>query len=448
MTLKVLTAAVALACGLALSAAGRTPVWKLEGEERLPGALPYVAHLDLTANGRGNAVAVWSACEGPTRNVETGTSCRELHSATRSPRGVWRILPAHVSAGWLSHPQVTIGPRGDATALWIGRSANGRELFAVAKPRDRHHWSAPEQLTQACDLVRPFEVGTNRRGAIAVAWICRAASGNLTLAARVRVGDGRWGDTHLLATAPVAFADLVVAVHESGDADVAWSECGDNGPCQLRTVTYAANDRSWGPTQSIQTADSPVGLSLAVGPAGRAFLAWWTRLLDSERLAVQVAVRPPGSAWDPPVTVATPPGPADLFAPAAVHSLSLASAGRALAVAWGERIKTKARVQLDSGRWTPVRTLSLASQSPRLAATARGQLLLSWLSTDATLRMASAAPGSANWATMDAPSRDRVPGPLSGSEGQTYDVTAFGRTPLAAWIAVDRRRHVVRFARR
>ena len=189
----------------------------------------------------GRAALVWEERVGDRGSVA---------AATRRPDGTW--TPATRLSGSMEsarEPDVAIGPRGDATAVWIGEDTGGVGAFA-AESVAGGPWSPAIRLGTGDDtpreLSRPERAETGadvavlpNREALAVWSVFDDGTNRVRLA--TRSADGSWRTPIDLSAARNESGGAQVAALAGGGGIVAWEEV-DGGLLRVRTVRVGAGD--------------------------------------------------------------------------------------------------------------------------------------------------------------------------------------------------------------
>jgi hypothetical protein len=271
-------------------------------------------------------------------------------------------LFASVRRGGTWRPAVRLGRQ---TGRWFLRTGVGvvstRRVVVVAWVRQHPSrpwqlwtrlWSGGHELTRLVDSGEGLDAPrlvTTRKGSVALGWekfgVVRVV---------VRRADGAWTDPRDLAAAGMLLA--LAGGPASDSALVAWSS--------LTPPTFQAYAADLGDEGTVDHVERLAGdmdrAAAAVGPAGRAVLAW--RAVGGRRgrtAVVKAVTRGVRGRWSAPIALSRSwriPSPSS--PPAAAFTAD----ARAV-VAWGREGVVQARV-LSSGRWSPARDLVGTRRSP------------------------------------------------------------------------------------
>lgn len=195
--------------------------------------------LAVTPDGR--AALVWEERVGDRGSVA---------AATRRLDGTW--TPATSLSGSMEsarEPDVSIGPRGDAVAVWVGEDSGGVGTFA-AESVAGGPWSPAVRLGTGDDISRELsrperaETGADvavlpDREALAVWSVFDGGTNRVRLA--TRSADGTWGTPIDLSAARNESGGAQVAALAGGGGIVAWEEV-DGGLLRVRTVRVGAGN--------------------------------------------------------------------------------------------------------------------------------------------------------------------------------------------------------------
>jgi hypothetical protein len=112
---------------------------------------------------------------------------------------------------------------------------------------------------------------------------------------------------------PAASSDLSaqdVAVDGEGNAIAVWVQSGEAGWETVETATRPAGGHWSGGVELSDPGEEPLGLQVAVNPAGDAAVIW-AGYGSGSGLVVRAAIRPAGGAWSEPVALSDPEDDAD-----------------------------------------------------------------------------------------------------------------------------------------
>jgi PKD domain len=211
--------------------------------------------------------------------------------------GVWHApvalssLGADASAG----PALAVVPNGEALVAWIDsgavRLARGNAATGVWDPAVGPAFGGVNADTD-------IDVALNASGAAVVAWSWRRAPGGPNVVqASFRAAGGGWGPVMDLGTAGAGRSRVQAGLSDNGAAAVVWLNGTTlNGAGRSRTTVV------WTSPRTIATNVAASGGRLGMNPAGNAVTVWPNRVTG----AIRAALRPAGSAWQPPVRVSDP----------------------------------------------------------------------------------------------------------------------------------------------
>jgi hypothetical protein len=267
-----------------------------------------------------------------------GTRARELVAAVAAPDGTTRstvIARGRRIDGFLT-VRIGIGARGAATVAWaVWDSVRGRSVLRTANTADGRAWSPARRLRAPGSSEGQPDVAVAPNGRTLVAWAG---------------GTGVWasldGAPAARLTSDVAAGSPAIAVADDGSAVVAYAASG-------RRIVAAdrAPGASWSVPRSLYgTAEPPgaasedSGLAAAIGPDGRAVVAWNVAGDISPR--VVAAWGRVGGVWIPAVPLSA------ITHAAATPSVTLAASGDPR-VAWTEAAGDRSVARLRGARLAP-----------------------------------------------------------------------------------------------
>jgi hypothetical protein len=296
----------------------------------------YASAPQVTADARGNAIAVWV-------NAQDGVgSVGIVQSAVRPAGGSWQA-PTNISAAGDDgcSPQIAVDALGNAVALWLDST---RSTVVGAVRAVGGAWLAPTKVSRGggpSSLSVP-RVAVDARGNAVAVW-SRAKATESVIQAAVGARTGSWQlsvDIAELSTAAgPEVADPQVAVDARGNAVAVWTNViVGNGTVVQSAVRPAGG--AWQERVDLSAAGQRSSAArVAVGAHGDA-VAVWVNSGAVDDSVLQGAVRPAGEDWQAPRTLSgSPVGGADI---------AVDSGGNAIAV-WTAFSSVKSAVRPAGG---------------------------------------------------------------------------------------------------
>lgn len=361
-------ALAAVAAGVALAApATALPANWLEAVQLSQPGTPAQLH-DLAGNARGDVVAVWL-------ETDPGWSSCRIRAAFR-PAGAAAFAEPATIADACSGPVVAIDGSGTATVAWGRFSAPGDATIEVARGTAAG-WSAPEQLTEPGTFSMRPAIAASARGEVVVGWWARTGSPDdhrgVVRARLLRVGAVAWTPTASLVPEGAAPADDVrVAIDDGGTAHALFVRYGATAVTQVASTLA---DGTWGEPATLD--DRPAlhaftGGAIVAGESGRAIAAIVSfGVGGAGGSTIEAFVRQPDGTWSGPTALA------DGGVQASLPRIALGPAGRAT-VAWTNGWTVQAS-DLDPTAGTWSRRVDLAAGgAPDVAIDAEGGTLVVW----------------------------------------------------------------------
>jgi len=143
-------------------------------------------------------------------------------------------------------------------------------------------------------------IALNAAGDAILSWSWRrAASGPMMVQAAFRRAGGNWGAVVDLGSAGTGRSHVQAAINNGGAAAVVWLD-----GTALKGAGRSINTGNWSPSATIATNVADAGARVAMSPAGNAVAVWANKATG----AIRAALRPAGSAWQPPVRISSPAG--------------------------------------------------------------------------------------------------------------------------------------------
>ncbi len=322
---------------------------------------------DVAVGPKGTATAVWYLRDNG-----------RVQATTRAANGVWSS-PLNLSSPGddASDPQVALGPKGAGVSVW--RRWDGTHYQVQAATRSANgHWNAPVTLSRSVGDAADAQVSMSAQGTAVAAW--RVSEGTSSRVQAATLGaNGRWSAPVNLSKAGGDAWDPQVALGSDGSAVAAWSRF--DGTHYRVQVSSRTAQGSWSsPTSLSPAGEDAWDPQLAMGAGGRAAAVW--RRWDGANDRIQAVLRSPGGAWSIPESVSTSGRNAH------DPKVSLSPDGIVTAV-WARWDGSNDRVQAASwtpgGTWSTPTTLSLGGQSaedPEVAAGPEGRATAVWRQSD------------------------------------------------------------------
>jgi len=305
--------------------------------------------------------------------------------------------PAQISTGSRAlGPELALNAAGDGLVVWdqeVGSECTESPaslscihiVQAAVRARGSTVWQTP------VEIARPG-VGATPRAAIdptgnaAIVWV-HDIGRDRVLQATYRAGpSGTWPEPSDLSVPSLQVRNHHLALDAAGDAVAVWAERADT-TFAVQAEVRSATTRAWGAAVALSRPgrNASGGPSIGLTPSGRAVDALgdtavvWARRDGSSGLdVVQMAFRPGGGDWGPPVTIgnARP-------ASAAMPQVAVDGAGNVVAMWVGPPgVQTAARPK-TTGVWSRPVVVSAPNRTAsdlRLALDASGNAVAVWTS--------------------------------------------------------------------
>lgn len=280
-----LVAGVVAAPAALVSAGGASAAAWLPAQE-----LPTIPH-GIAIDADGDAVVVGRGADNVVRATErrfgtVGWSAPAVLAADADPMA--------------TPPQVTVDGDGNAVAIWTAREA-GTRLIRIASRPAGGTWSAPATLSDdEVPWSDAYSLATDRQGTTTVAWAERenGSGSNYILRALSRATRGSWPGSTTKVNLTTSSDDIrspVVAVGDHDVATVAWVgvETAPGGSGVDSVIRSSSRDVSWGAWSAAhKLSGAAVGTPKVVSdPAGNATVIW------TQNGNVRVSHRPAGGSW-------------------------------------------------------------------------------------------------------------------------------------------------------
>lgn len=255
----------------------------------------------------GNAVAVWAQRDNTTFYV-----VGDLRPAAG---GVWLAPVALSSIGSdaSAGPALAVVPSGEGLVAWI----DGGALRVVHGNAATGLWDAPvSPAGGGVNADTDVDVALNPAGDAVAVWSWRRTpTGANIVQAAFRPAGGNWDAVADIGGAASGPSRVQTAINNAGSVALIWRD-----GSSLKGAGRSRSTGNWSAPATIATNVALSGASLAMTPTGNAAAAW----PNSATGAIRAAIRPAGSAWQPPVRVSSP-GSSD-------PRVALDAASRAVAV--------------------------------------------------------------------------------------------------------------------
>lgn len=178
------------------------------------------------------------------------------------------------SGQFAADPRLAIGPDGTIAAVWEGPTAEGRSVFASARPPDGQ-FSPPMRVSAPDERPLDFDVVVTTDGIVRVAYLA-ARYDDIRPIGPVRLATLA-GERETLTPTGLDAADLRIAADGRGGTTVAWQRSGYGSPGQGNAIFARAitpSGRVGKRSKLTRTGEDGTDLELAVAPDGSALVAW------------------------------------------------------------------------------------------------------------------------------------------------------------------------------
>jgi len=345
--------------------------WHISSQPLAQGVAPQ-----LTVDGRGDAVAIWTSDLGP-------GAVPTLEAAVR-PAGLdhWRA-PTVIAAlqpcdGCEAGPNVVISARGEVLVVWSEGSEEepdtpfaeetGRQIVeAVSGSARTGRFGPAAALSRATDSSYAPQAALDGRGDAMVVWEAFGRGEGQAIRAAWRPSGGAWRPsiTLTLTHATEGPSNPHVAIDADGHAVAVWEQAsasaiprGESPRSAIRSVFGNAATSDWGTAQDLSSpGEFASRLQLVSSPKGR-IVAVWKRDSRTSNAVVAVGGRTASGTWGAHTTVA-----------------KWGHVAPALSICPAPILVVKDRME-DRRDCPPVRRLPVAA--PRVAMNARGDVALVW----------------------------------------------------------------------
>jgi hypothetical protein len=257
----------------------------------------------LAVDRRGNAAVIWERFQGRRSRVQVATG--PVGARWRGAVDVVRF--ARTRSQDFAAPDIALGARGEAIAVWTRRRAK-RVVVQGAVRRARGAWRAPADVSAAGRFGGGARVAFDgHNNALAVWQLTPPGGGDETtlVQSAARTASGRWTRPLALSAAGGHASGPVLVVDQRGAAIAAWSRSTPNGSV-VQTADRTAR-RVWREPVDVSAALPGTyagGVDLATDRRGNAVAAWTLTLPnpgqdDEPPVIVQGARRSAGATWQP-----------------------------------------------------------------------------------------------------------------------------------------------------
>jgi hypothetical protein len=391
------------------------------GAPSASGAPTWLAPQDLSASGQdalaaqvgldaaGNAVAVWRRFNGSNSIVQV---------SERPAGGSWSE-PEDLSALGQNalHPQLAVGPAGDAVVVWRGGGVNGIIKAAVRPAGD--DWSAPKDLSTAGPNGELPRVVVDATGDAVAVWLhstfLPGDASTFIVQAATRPAGGDWSEPEDLADQQHNLDGPKIAMNAAGAAIAVWHARVGSDNVYQAAIRPPGGDWA-GPEDIADAAPGEAAPQVALGPAGDAVVVW-AGLFSG---IVEASERPAGGAWSEPEDLSAAGGEATS------PRVAMDATGDAVA-AWQRSDGSSSIVQVSErpagGGWSEPEDVSAAGQdasAPQIALNPVGDAVAVWQRWDGSNEIVQA-------------SARRVGNPWSPAQ----DLSAAGGSAFTPAVAID-----------
>jgi len=224
----------------------------------------YAQSPAIAADGRGNAIAVWTRGFGPFPQQLLGVEAAERSAAT----GAWSG-PMTISPPGAHDVRLAENAAGDAVAVWVLDTPAGPMVQAAVRPA-AGGWGPPETVAAAAPGIALPAVAVGGDGTAVAVWYQGAVM------AAVRPPGGAWGPAASISAAGTFSTrdPAAVAVGGAGDAVASWRRA-EGGVFTVEAALRPAGGGWGGPSGLSVPGDRNSGSpAAAIGPGGRTLVVW------------------------------------------------------------------------------------------------------------------------------------------------------------------------------
>jgi PKD domain len=324
---------------------------------------------------------------------------------------LWLCPSANAAPGWLatvnlSQPTsesffpvpdaVAVTPQGEAVATWARREGSNLVQVSV-KPQTGTAWQAPVTLSEAGEPAEEAEVAVDAGGEQTVLWR-RYDGSSWRIQASTRSPGGSWQTPVTLSEGGHGGFEPRVAMDAGGDAVAIWFQ--ETGSADVIETSARPAGGSWQAPATLSAASgSNVRPEIAMDPSGDAVAVWEHLPPGGGQTVVQASEMPAGGSWQTPLDLSETSKSS--YAP----SVAIDPEGDAVA-AWEHEAGGLGIIQASSrppgGAWqTPV-SLSQGGESAfdaQAALDAQGDAVVAWTRDDGSsfVIQASSMPAGGGW---------------------------------------------------
>jgi hypothetical protein len=329
----------------------------------------YMSNASVRFDAAGNAVALWMAAGGNTRQIMASHYSPALGWGSAEPLQTSNIANE-------GEPVLAVNSSGDAVALWIQAGSPSWNL-QLWSSRYLHAggWSAPSRVASVGVASGSPQVALDTHGNAIALW------GVHGIQASVSSGGG-WTAPVTLSPADYYVDPPRIAMDAAGNVVAVWRQTPREpsaAPYQLWAARYDSS-RGWSAAASIQP-EGAVGVGnfdMAMGPGGTAMVVWEAHSGGSP-VEILASASASGAVWSAPVRIDSPASLESFF-----PRVALDGTGGAVAV-WEQSDGTglfawSNRYQADSGWGDPIQlgTDSVGQASLFVSADRDGNALAVW----------------------------------------------------------------------
>jgi hypothetical protein len=248
----------------------------------------------LASDTAGDAIVGWH------RENELNETLSGIEASIRPRRALWSppVVLTATRQGGAYAPQVSIGPDGNAAAVWHGLA----RLEAATRPA-AGTWSRPSAIsrrTEELDGAATAALAVDARGGVKAVFDSR--QGRLfTIELASRGPHGGWQAPRKLAASRYPLQEPQIETDARGETLIAWVRGGPRP--RVQSLVLGANGKANRPAQTVASGKGRLReLHLAVNAGGEAILLW--RLQVGRRSSSEVARRSAGARFTRAVVVA------------------------------------------------------------------------------------------------------------------------------------------------
>ncbi len=237
----------------------------------------------VTLDGQGDAIAVWTRFDGTNTRIQAGFRPRGFFFG-----GAQTLSPETIPA---SEPQVAADEEGNAIAVWTALVGGNLRVQAAFKPDDENFGEAETISPAGSDAFQP-QVGLDGDGDAVVVYT-RFNGSNTIIEAALRPEHDGFGPAQPLSGAGQDAFEPQVAVDRKGDAAAVWTR-NDGSKLRVEGAFKSRWSNDFGSAETLSEAGQDAfEPQIAIDGSGNA-LAVWTRF-DGTNERIQASYRP---RWD------------------------------------------------------------------------------------------------------------------------------------------------------